>query len=594
LKAAAFLQQTQQPSSDANSCATSAISLLMGTTRALRLCAGIGHAHYKKLLKEPETDPLTAAAAAAAATGSSQLLLQVFSKQPGTSSFAMQAALRVLTRGQLAGVTIPAPDDDRLVTQAVADICRPAAVAVSWLSMQQQQQQQQQQASTCQQDSSVAAAAAAAAAEAAAEAATVASEAAVRPATIAALLAADRAAAFTLLVSAFKAQAAAMPLHDENEQNYGRSDDAADSELVPLNVQKIFGRGVELACITLHGICRRAAWQVGNAVGSVSSSGGASSSSSSSGASSGISSSTGPLYGELQVLLTLVVAHSLQVVGQYVESAMTAAYKAGRGKEVEQLLMECVITLGCDVAVAPGVQVCTPECIAAGLLWLQAAVQQMSTPPSPAAGSKAAGSVTGADVPPAAATVAATGAAGLLLQLPPQLQQWLQQQCRYFSKHQESLCWKDYRRYLKSQGLVKPQQQQHQQQQHQQQEQRDTQQLDVQQQQQQHDQSKKKKKKFNKATQPQRGLQLVQLAQRLQQLGAAVISQLPQPHCCNNPGCRNLGGLSERQLVSGRGSRCSGCKVARFCSRECQAEHWGAPAGHKAVCKRLQAAGSSG
>jgi hypothetical protein len=81
----------------------------------------------------------------------------------------------------------------------------------------------------------------------------------------------------------------------------------------------------------------------------------------------------------------------------------------------------------------------------------------------------------------------------------------------------------------------------------------------------------------------------LQLAQKLQQLAAAVISQLPLPYCCNNPGCRNLAGLSEQELVSGRSSRCSGCKVARYCSRECQAQHWGAPAGHKAACKRLRA-----
>jgi hypothetical protein len=135
------------------------------------------------------------------------------------------------------------------------------------------------------------------------------------------------------------------------------------------------------------------------------------------------------------------------------------------------------------------------------------------------------------------------------------------------------LCWKNYDRFLIRQGL-------HQKQQQQQQQQRSRQQLDVQQQ---HD----KKRNKSKAAQPQGSLQL---AQRLQQLGAAVISQLPQPHCCNNPGCRNLGGLSEQQLVSNRGSRCSSCKVARYCSRECQAEHWGAPAGHKAVCKRLRAA----
>uniref|UniRef100_A0A383WKL8 phytol kinase n=1 Tax=Tetradesmus obliquus TaxID=3088 RepID=A0A383WKL8_TETOB len=82
----------------------------------------------------------------------------------------------------------------------------------------------------------------------------------------------------------------------------------------------------------------------------------------------------------------------------------------------------------------------------------------------------------------------------------------------------------------------------------------------------------------------------LKLAKRLQQLGAAVISRLPLPYCCSNPRCSNLGGLSEQELVAGKASRCSGCKVARYCSRQCQAEHWEAPAGHKAVCKRLRAA----
>jgi hypothetical protein len=87
---------------------------------------------------------VAAAAAAAAATGSSRLLLQVFSRQPATSSFALQAALRLLLNNSVLDDAI-----QQHIVEAVAEICRPATV--SWLSMQQQQQQQQ--ASACQQDS---------------------------------------------------------------------------------------------------------------------------------------------------------------------------------------------------------------------------------------------------------------------------------------------------------------------------------------------------------------------------------------------------------------------------------------------------------
>jgi hypothetical protein len=324
-------------------------------------------------------------------------------------------------------------------------------------------QQQQQQASTCQPDSSAAAAA------------TVVSEAGVHPANTAAAAAAaaaaDRAAAFTLLLSALKALAAAMPpLQDESRQSNGSSVDAALPDPVPQSMQQVFSRGVELACITLHGICR-----VGTTAGSF----GSSSSSSSSGASSNISSGIGAAAGELQVLLVLLVAHSLQLVGRYIESAIAAAQQAGTGWKVEKLLMECVIT------VTSGVRVSTLECIAVGLQWLHDALQQMSTPASQAAPaaaaeskaeaaaaeskaaaaaaaaesnpaaaaavtaeSKAAGSVTGSDGSAAAATQAATVASGLVLQLPPQLLQWLQQQCRYLSESQGSVCWKDYRKFL--------------------------------------------------------------------------------------------------------------------------------------------------
>ncbi|KAF6256113.1 hypothetical protein COO60DRAFT_1531023 [Scenedesmus sp. NREL 46B-D3] len=36
------------------------------------------------------------------------------------------------------------------------------------------------------------------------------------------------------------------------------------------------------------------------------------------------------------------------------------------------------------------------------------------------------------------------------------------------------------------------------------------------------------------------------------------------------------------------GQRCSGCRAARYCSRDCQAAHW--RAGHRGVCKRIRTA----
>ena len=52
---------------------------------------------------------------------------------------------------------------------------------------------------------------------------------------------------------------------------------------------------------------------------------------------------------------------------------------------------------------------------------------------------------------------------------------------------------------------------------------------------------------------------------------------------CANPGCLNLRGCSEGRL---RSRRCSGCGVARYCSRECQAEDF---ASHGEVCQQLGA-----
>jgi radical SAM protein with 4Fe4S-binding SPASM domain len=39
------------------------------------------------------------------------------------------------------------------------------------------------------------------------------------------------------------------------------------------------------------------------------------------------------------------------------------------------------------------------------------------------------------------------------------------------------------------------------------------------------------------------------------------------------------------QLVSGKGSVCSRCKAARYCSRACQKQHY---KDHRRICKALQ------
>jgi hypothetical protein len=54
-----------------------------------------------------------------------------------------------------------------------------------------------------------------------------------------------------------------------------------------------------------------------------------------------------------------------------------------------------------------------------------------------------------------------------------------------------------------------------------------------------------------------------ELPQQLQQFGSALWSALPQPRCCNNAACANLGSISEAKLVAGRTSRCSKCKAAK-------------------------------
>jgi hypothetical protein len=79
-------------------------------------------------------------------------------------------------------------------------------------------------------------------------------------------------------------------------------------------------------------------------------------------------------------------------------------------------------------------------------------------------------------------------------------------------------------------------------------------------------------------------------AQQMLQLADGVCTQFVSaevaPLCCANPGCTNCSRLSEQELVSGKSTVCSGCRMVRLCSAECNAAFW--KAGHKQVCKRLK------
>jgi hypothetical protein len=82
-----------------------------------------------------------------------------------------------------------------------------------------------------------------------------------------------------------------------------------------------------------------------------------------------------------------------------------------------------------------------------------------------------------------------------------------------------------------------------------------------------------------------------ELVQQVRQLGLALTS-LPISEVCSNPFClishdAAAAGPSELNLVKGSGKACSGCRVARYESKTCQAKHWKQ---HKSVCKALAAA----
>jgi hypothetical protein len=73
----------------------------------------------------------------------------------------------------------------------------------------------------------------------------------------------------------------------------------------------------------------------------------------------------------------------------------------------------------------------------------------------------------------------------------------------------------------------------------------------------------------------------------LQAFASQLFDQCPVASCCCNPSCLTISSLSEWQMLNGKTCRCSGCKVARFCSKACLTQMWREH--HKPVCKRLKA-----
>jgi hypothetical protein len=79
------------------------------------------------------------------------------------------------------------------------------------------------------------------------------------------------------------------------------------------------------------------------------------------------------------------------------------------------------------------------------------------------------------------------------------------------------------------------------------------------------------------------------LTAALQQAGSALCC-MAVPCLCNNPGCTNISGPTELSLVPKGSGRCAGCRVAHYCCRACQTEHWKQ---HKPVCSALAAAAAA-
>jgi hypothetical protein len=81
-----------------------------------------------------------------------------------------------------------------------------------------------------------------------------------------------------------------------------------------------------------------------------------------------------------------------------------------------------------------------------------------------------------------------------------------------------------------------------------------------------------------------------QLPQALMDVGSLMCAALPSRSCCNEPSCCCLDKPSELQLAGGKGTKCSGCGVARYCSEAHQKLHWKQ---HKPACRAIAAAAKS-
>jgi hypothetical protein len=81
-----------------------------------------------------------------------------------------------------------------------------------------------------------------------------------------------------------------------------------------------------------------------------------------------------------------------------------------------------------------------------------------------------------------------------------------------------------------------------------------------------------------------------QLPQALMDVGGLLCTALPSRSCCNEPSCCCLDKPSELQLAAGKGTKCSDCGVARYCSVAHQRLHWKQ---HKPVCRAIAAAAAA-
>jgi hypothetical protein len=66
-------------------------------------------------------------------------------------------------------------------------------------------------------------------------------------------------------------------------------------------------------------------------------------------------------------------------------------------------------------------------------------------------------------------------------------------------------------------------------------------------------------------------LEVPRVPKLMKEFGGALCAQFPLPHCCNNPGCVELRGASELQLVGGKGCVCGRCRWAS-CAFFCQGQ----------------------